>query len=131
MRVVVKAYPDNADANAFLALLLGQAGLSAEAAAVFQRTAEMSPDNSAAWSGVALHRKFGPEDGPLVARMEAALTHPNLAQRHRQSLLFAVGKAHDDIGNYEAAIRSFERGTGCAPEPGASIVSRLRAASIG
>jgi tetratricopeptide (TPR) repeat protein len=110
MQAIVEAHPDNAAASAFLAILLGQAGLSAEAAACFERTAEMSPDNGAAWSGVALHRKFTPDDGPLIARMEAALARPDLATRHRQSLHFALGKAHDDRGNYEAAMRNFEAG---------------------
>ena len=63
MRAVVKAHPDDAEANAHLAKLLGQAGLSAEAAACFERVAEMSPDKGAAWSGVALHRKFTSDDG--------------------------------------------------------------------
>jgi tetratricopeptide (TPR) repeat protein len=110
MRAVVEAHPEDADAHALLAILLGQAGLSAEAAACFERTAEMSPDNGAAWSGVALHRKFTPEDGPLIARMDAALARPNLAPRCRQSLHFALGKAHDDMGNYEAAMRNFDAG---------------------
>jgi tetratricopeptide (TPR) repeat protein len=110
MRAVVEAHPDDADANAHLARLLGQAGLSAEAAACFERVAEMSPDKGAAWSGVALHRKFTSDDGPLIARMDAALARPNLAPRYRQSLHFALGKAHDDMGNYEAAMRNFDAG---------------------
>ncbi len=110
MRSTVEAHPEDADAQAFLAKLLGQAGLSAEAAAHFECAARISPDNSVAWSGVALHRKFTPGDGPLIARMDAALARSNLAPRHRQSLLFALGKAHDDMGKYEEAMRNFEAG---------------------
>ena len=63
-----------------------------------------------AWYGVATNRKFTAEDGPLIARMNAALARPNLTPRDRRSLRFALGKAHDDIGNYEAAMRNFEAG---------------------
>ena len=42
--------------------------------------------------------------------MNAALARPHLAPRHRQSLHFALGKAHDDMGDYEAAMRNFEAG---------------------
>jgi hypothetical protein len=42
--------------------------------------------------------------------MNAVLSLPHLTPRHRQSLHFALGKAHDDMGNYEAAMRNFEAG---------------------
>ena len=42
--------------------------------------------------------------------MNAALARPNLTPRHRQSLHFALGKAHDDMGDYETAMRNFEAG---------------------
>jgi hypothetical protein len=42
--------------------------------------------------------------------MNAALARANLTTRDRQHLHFALGKAHDDVGNYEAAMRNFEAG---------------------
>ena len=42
--------------------------------------------------------------------MNAALARANLIARDRQHLHFALGKAHDDMGNYEAAMRNFEAG---------------------
>jgi tetratricopeptide (TPR) repeat protein len=110
MRAIVEANPEHAEAHAALARLLGQAGLSAEAAAHYERVTQLSADLGTAWSGVALNKKFSAEDGPLIARMNAGLTRPNLTPRHRQALYFALGKAHDDMGNYEAAMRNFEAG---------------------
>ena len=60
--------------------------------------------------GVATNRKFTADDGPLIARMNAALGRANLTPRHRKLLHFALGKAHDDMGNYKEAMRNFEAG---------------------
>jgi tetratricopeptide (TPR) repeat protein len=109
-RATVDAYPEDAEAHAFLAKLLGEAGLSAEAAAHYLRVAELAPDMCLGWSGLATNRKFTDEDSPLIARMNAVLARPNLTPRKRQLVCFALGKAHDDMGNYEAAMRNFEAG---------------------
>ena len=109
-RATVEAYPEDAEAHAFLAKLLGEAGLSAEAAARYLRAIELAPDLCLGWSGLAKNRKFTGEDSALIARMNAVLARPNLTPRKRQVVHFALGKAHDDMGNYEAAMRNFEAG---------------------
>jgi len=109
-RTTVEAYPEDAEAHAFLAKLLGEAGLSAEAAAHYLRATELAPDMCLAWSGLATNRKFTGEDSPLTAQMNAVLARLNLTPRKRQLVHFALGKAHDDMGNYEAAMRNFEAG---------------------
>jgi tetratricopeptide (TPR) repeat protein len=107
-RSIVEAHPESADAHLFLARLLGQAGRSAQAAAHYQRVTELSPDMSAAWSGVATNKRFTAEDGPRIALMNAALARPSLTPRDRQALHFALGKANDDMGDYQVAMRNFE-----------------------
>jgi tetratricopeptide (TPR) repeat protein len=107
---IVSANPERAEARAILASLLSQAGVSKEAAAEYERVTELSPDRGTAWSGLALNRKFTAEDGALIARMNAVLTRPNITTGSRRAIYFALGKAHDDMGNYEAAMRSFEAG---------------------
>ena len=110
MRAVVEAHPTNAEAHAVLGRLLGKAGLSAEAAAHHLRVAELLPELRDAWAGVAINKRFTAEDGGLIARMNAALTSPKATPRDRRTLHFALGKAHDDMGNYEEAMRNFEAG---------------------
>jgi tetratricopeptide (TPR) repeat protein len=110
MRAIVEEHPENAEARGMLGKLLGEAGLSAEAVAHHLRAAQLSPDRGAAWYGVAANRKFTAEDGPLIAEMAAALARPNMPLQDRRSLCFALGKAHDDMGNYEAAMQNFEAG---------------------
>ena len=65
---------------------------------------------SHAWHGVATNREFTAGDGPLIARMNAALARSSLTPRQRLLLHFALGKAYDDIGDYQAAMRNFEAG---------------------
>ena len=109
-RAIVEAHPDRAEAHVMLGKLLGEAGHSAEAAAHHIRATELAPGMINVWSGVASNKKFTADDGPLIARMNAALAIPHLTPRHLQALHFALGKAHDDMGNYEAAMRNFEAG---------------------
>jgi tetratricopeptide (TPR) repeat protein len=110
MRTVVEAYPENAEAHATLGQLLSESGLSAEAATRLDRATELAPEMVGAWSSLVTNKKFTADDDPLIARMNAALALPHLTPRHRQVLHFALGKAHDDMGNYEAAMRDFELG---------------------
>jgi tetratricopeptide (TPR) repeat protein len=110
LRAIVEAHPDNAEAHALLAKFLGEAGLSTEAAAHHLRVTELFPEMGLAWSGVANNKKFTADDGHLIERMNAALAQPQATPLHRQALHFALGKAHDDMGNCEEAMRHFEAG---------------------
>jgi tetratricopeptide (TPR) repeat protein len=109
-RAAVEAYREDAEAHAFLAKLLGEAGFSAEAATHYLRATALAPDMCLAWSGLAANRKFTNEDGALIAQMDAVLARPNLSPRKGQLMHFALGKAHDDMGNYRAAMLAFEAG---------------------
>jgi tetratricopeptide (TPR) repeat protein len=108
MRAVVEKHPRNGGAHAILGKFLGEAGLWAEATEHNLRVTELLPGLSAAWAGVAINKKFTAEDGPLIARMNAALARPDATPRDRRTILFALGKAHDDIGDYEQAMKNFE-----------------------
>ncbi len=110
MRAAVEADPDGVEARVFLGKLLAEAGLTAEAAAQYECAAERLPEMGAAWTGIALIKKFTADDDPLIERMNAVLARPHLAPRDRQAIHFALGKAHDDTGEYEAAMRNFEAG---------------------
>jgi tetratricopeptide (TPR) repeat protein len=110
MRAAIETYPAHGMARVVLGDLLSQLGLTVEAARHYERATELEPRISAAWAGLAINRKFTREDGPLIARMNAALTRPPLTPRQRQSIHLALGKAHEDLGNYEIAMRNFEAG---------------------
>jgi tetratricopeptide (TPR) repeat protein len=110
MHVITEAHPDCAMAHSILGGMLGQTGHSTAAAAHYERAAELSPNMIVAWAGVAVNRRFTVDDGPLIARMNATLVRTDLALQVRQALFFALGKAYDDTGDYQAAMRNFEAG---------------------
>ncbi len=110
LREILQAHPDNAEAHATLGEILSHWGRSPEAAAHFQRAAELVPADVGSWSGLAVNKRFGAEDGPLLTRMKAALERPGLTPPDRQTLHFALGKAHEDMGRYEEAMREFDAG---------------------
>jgi tetratricopeptide (TPR) repeat protein len=110
MRAAVAAHPKSGEARAILANLLAQAGLSEDAATEFERASELTLDMNSVWIGITTNRKLTAGDDALIARMQAALDQPRLMPRHRQMLHFALGKAHDDRGEYESAMRNFEEG---------------------
>jgi tetratricopeptide (TPR) repeat protein len=110
MRAAVAGHPKSGEARAILANLLAQAGLSEEAATEFERASELTLDVNSVWIGITTNRKLTAGDDALIARMQAALDQSRLMPRHRQMLHFALGKAHDDRGEYEAAMRNFEEG---------------------
>ena len=110
MRALLEAHPEAAEVHVRLAKLLAEAGHSADAALHYERATELSPETTLGWFGLATNRKFTVDDGPLVARMSATLARNNLTLRDRRRLHFALGKAHDDMANYEAAMQNFEAG---------------------
>ena len=110
IRAGAEAHPQSAEAHLLLGKLLGEAGVFAEAAAHYERAAELSPDKNLGWLGLATNRKFTAGDGPLVARMNAVLGRSNLTVRDRKLLHSALGKAHDDLVNYKEAMQNFEAG---------------------
>ena len=127
MRSIAEAHPDCATAHLILGEMLGQTGHSTEAAAHYDRAAELSPTVTGAWAGAAVNRKFSANDGPLIGRMNAALARTDLALHVRQTLYFALGKAHDDLGDYEAAMRNFEAGNRIRAQRAPVDLNRLAA----
>ncbi len=108
LRAVIAETPDCAMAHLMLGAMLAQAGQSVEAAASLERGISLDPDKVAAWQGFATNTKFTAADGKLIERMGASLERPDLTQQQRKSIHFALGKAHDDIGEHGEAMRHFD-----------------------
>jgi len=108
LRQITTDDPTNAQAHLFLGRIHAWSGESAEAAAHLEQAAMLAPEMIVAWYGMATNRRFTRSDHPLIGRMNASLARPNLAPFQRQIVHFALGKAHDDIGDYQTAIRHFD-----------------------
>jgi tetratricopeptide (TPR) repeat protein len=61
-------------------------------------------------NGLAAAQRYVDASHPDFSMFRDALARADLSERARASLLFALGKAHDDIGDYERAAAYFREG---------------------
>lgn len=98
-----------ADLRLWRANALKVTGRQAEAIADYRASLAARPDNGVAWFSLAnlkTHR-FSDDD---VGRLRAALARPGLQDMDRVYLAFALGKALEDLGDYEASWEHYARG---------------------
>jgi tetratricopeptide (TPR) repeat protein len=107
-RQAIAIKPDYADAHNNLGLALAQRGRFDEAFAEHETALRLGADPVISYYEMSHCRRFGPTDRPLVARMTALLTEPRISDAGRSQLNFALGKAMNDLGEYETAIRHFD-----------------------
>ena len=110
LRAAIAADPASGTANLILGQMLFLAGQSAEAAVCLERAIALMPEAIAAWQAFATNTKFTAADRALIERIRAGLERPGLTTQQRRALHFALGKAHDDIGEYAEAMRHFDAG---------------------
>lgn len=108
LRDVLARHPGYAEAHATLGKVLANTGQLAEAAAEYETAATLDRNLAVAWYGCANNRKFTAADRPLIERMRANLDRRDLLPDHRMALQLALGKVHDDLGEYAEAVPHFE-----------------------
>jgi tetratricopeptide (TPR) repeat protein len=97
------ADPKSIEALTVLGELRADSGRFAEALALFERALTVDPLFCSAINGIAMHRKMERGDAAWLARANAAVARrPPLA--HEISLRYALGKYHDDVGDYDVAF---------------------------
>ena len=111
LRRAIAHDPSDGALHWLLATVLGEGGRFEEAEASFRRTIELEPDRVEVYRDFLLAKKLQPSDQPLLTDLadrverDAARGIPP-----RMELLFAIAKGHDDLGEYESAMRVFEEG---------------------
>jgi tetratricopeptide (TPR) repeat protein len=98
-----------ADLRLWRANALKVTGRQPEAVADYQASLTARPDNGVAWFSLANLKTYRFTDDE-VARMGALEARNNLQDMDRVYLGFALGKALEDRGDYEASWRSYARG---------------------
>ncbi len=95
------------------ALRLGQIrrdqGRLTEAAALYRRALEVDPGSTDAWLYLSELERFRP-GASEIDRMEALLSNLGEGSAAAVPLLFALGKAYDDLGDHDRAFARLERG---------------------
>lgn len=111
----VRLSPDPSRTYALRGIRLQSLGRFDEAFAMFEAGIQLNPRNGQAHHGLATCRKLTEDDRPLADRMEASID-PTTPLESAGYLRFALGKAHDDLGEYESAIRHLDEANRCFHE---------------
>lgn len=130
LRRAVELDPQNSDAHSLLATALLELGRFADAAAAADLSLALNGSQIAAWHHLAQAKKLTEADRPLIARIEWILKESGLADDARARLHLALGKAYDDLREYENAIRHFDEGNRLHFRRDAPYVAANHAATV-
>lgn len=108
LRKTLAADPDNALAHDLLGNLLSEHGRFDEARACFERAIALAPLLAGSYYDLVRCRPVTAADAGLVQQMQDALATPGLEPGQRHRLHLALGKAADDLGDYELAMRNLD-----------------------
>jgi tetratricopeptide (TPR) repeat protein len=96
------------DAHQFRGELMQQLGRFDEAVASFARAVALQPRRTEAYLGIAFSKKLSSADDAMLSSMRALLVEPDLPDRDRANLNYALAKAADDVGDYAVAMQYFD-----------------------
>ena len=108
LRRVVAASPSDPAAHEFLGTLLRELGRFEEAAALYRKRIAASPRDAGAYLGLVLTRRMTELDRPALHAAERLIEDAAIPERERARAHYALAKASDDLGRYEAAIRQYD-----------------------
>lgn len=108
LQTAVRLKPDLASAMTAMAEARADQGDFEGAEAWFRRAMAAAPDDPEAWAGIPRVRRMTRRDGDWLAgaRRIVALAPP---PRRLAQLRYALGKHHDDLGDYAEAFANFEQ----------------------
>lgn len=96
--------PENAEAQRFAAYLLTTQGQFEEAEERLERSLVRNPNSGRAWY-TRIHIKRCTEgDRPKIPQLEALVSNPNIRTDERASALYALGKLHNDLEEWDQAF---------------------------
>jgi tetratricopeptide (TPR) repeat protein len=107
-RAALALDPDHAEALTLLGELRADQGAFTEATALFERVTQLNPEAAFAHFALATNRKMTLADDTWLQGTQALLARP-LPLRHEISLRYALGKYHDDVGQYVEAFGQYRR----------------------
>jgi len=107
-RRAIELEPDNSASYCFLTGVLMQMGRFHDAAACIDMALSRDFWLPMAYSQLVHIKKMAESDRPLLSRIEWLLRQPRFSDEERAELHFALGKAYDDLDEYERAILNID-----------------------
>ncbi|MGH8496475.1 MAG: sulfotransferase [Gammaproteobacteria bacterium] len=96
--------PDDVSALYGMGMVRSACGDFEAAGELFRRALAADPDLVDACQQLAVIRRFEAEDDPDLKMMRGLLERPECSPLVREKLHFALGKVHDDLGDYHRAF---------------------------
>jgi tetratricopeptide (TPR) repeat protein len=103
---VLKLRPRDHEALFGMGQIAGMEGRFDESEKMLRRALEVNPRMPAAWADLARLRKMTPADDAWLRTVEG-IAESGLAPMESAALHFAMGKYHDDIGQFEQAFKKY------------------------
>lgn len=100
-------FPDN---HNNVGSLLKFRGKLEEARGYFEKAVELDPTHGEAWRNLASTKKFESLDDPHIVAMTEQINNADLGSRLNPSIYFALGKALEDVGEYDLAFERYKKG---------------------
>jgi tetratricopeptide (TPR) repeat protein len=92
------------------ALWLNEDGRFGDAEALFRESIAQRPEQGTAYYGLLLGHKVTEADQPLLEEMRHLVDRPSLPIREKAALHYGLGKASNDLREYEMAMKHFDAG---------------------
>jgi tetratricopeptide (TPR) repeat protein len=108
LRRTIAIAPKNAEAHRIIGLAIYRMGRFEDAVKCFEQAIALDPNDASVYYYLIISKKITAADRPVLDRMLALLATPGLEQRDRISLHYGLGKAFDDLAEYDQAIRHFD-----------------------
>jgi tetratricopeptide (TPR) repeat protein len=108
LRRTVARDPGNFEAIVSLAEVLSFLGEFENSAAQYERALALGKDAVVAWTGLVQIKTVTDADRPRIAQVLTYLQREHIAAVTRMKLHFALGKAFDDLRDYESAMQHFD-----------------------
>jgi len=114
LKKAIQLNPKDGIANASLGFWYQEQGRFDEARALLEKAIALNPNHGFAYYNLFRAKKATEGDRPLLSQMEKLAAEPRLHARDSGYLNYALGKAHEDLGEFEAAMARYDAGNQAA-----------------
>ena len=108
MNRAIELDPKEGTVHAMLGMRLQGLGRLEEANASFRKSIELQPEQGFAYCALTRNHKVTDDDAEMIEQMERLARDPGIPLRGLSFLHFGLGKAYEDLKQYERAMRHFD-----------------------